>query len=131
MTDRSPVTAAGGRPRLKLAIVGSTELVGNQQALAIIENVLDRYQPTLVISGGAEGIDKMAVAAARARGIECEEKLPKVKNWEHGFKPRNIEIATACDQLVRIAKRGSKTYGSGWTRDYAANLGKFTEEFVI
>lgn len=114
-----------------LAIVGSTELAGNQRALAIIENVLDRYEPTKVVSGGAPGIDKMAAAAARRRGIDVEEKLPAIHNWEYGFKPRNIEIAEACDALVRIAMKGSKTYGSGWTRDYAAELGKPTEEFVI
>ena len=56
---------------------------------------------------------------------------PKERNWERGFKPRNIQIAEACDVLVRIAKKGSKTYGSGWTRDYAASLGKPTEEFIV
>lgn len=116
---------------MTLAIVGSTELSGNQHAVAIIENVLDRYKPMRVVSGGAKGIDSMAIVAALARGLDVLELRPAVRNWEHGFKPRNIQIAEACDALVRIASKTSKTYGSGWTRDYAAKLGKPTEEFML
>ncbi len=54
-----------------------------------------------------------------------------MKRWWDGFKPRNIQIATACERLVRIVSTTTKTYGSGWTRDYADNLGKPTEEIII
>lgn len=127
-------TNEGSRPltrTMKLAIVGSTKLAGNESALALVNAVLDRYKPTVVISGGAEGVDRIAAAVARGRGIEVDERLPKVRNWEHGFKPRNKEIAEACDALVRIAIKGGTTYGSGWTRDYAKSIGKPTESFTI
>jgi hypothetical protein len=117
--------------RVVLAIVGSTQLAGNQHALAIIENVLDRYKPDLVVSGEAKGIDSMAKAAALRRGIAYQGYPPAVKTWDRGFKPRNMLIAQHCTHLVRIASAKAKTYGSGWTRDYAAKIGKFTEEFVI
>lgn len=116
---------------MKLAIVGSTELSGNGRALTQICRVLDRLRPALVISGGAKGIDSMAVAEAESRGIPTRVYLPTVRNWEQGFKPRNIQVAEACDHLVRIFSPKSKTYGSGWTRDYAVKLGKPTEEFGI
>ena len=115
----------------RLAIVGSVSLAGNQDAYKIIEEVLDRYAPELVISGGAKGIDSMAAERARAWGIEVWEFLPAFPRWEDGYKPRNLEIARECDALVRIAARGSRTYGSGWTRDRAAEMGKPTEEFLI
>jgi hypothetical protein len=85
----------------------------------------------VVISGDAEGIDTMAAEAARARGIEVIEYLPAVPNWHDGYKPRNLLIAQDCDALVRIALKGSKTYGSGWTRDRAAEMGKPTKEYVV
>lgn len=116
---------------MKLAIVGSTELAGSDRVRLAICHVLDRLRPDLVVSGGAKGIDSMAVAEASSRGIPTQVFRPKVLDWEHGFKPRNIQIAEACDQLVRIFSATSKTYGSGWTRDYAATLGKPTEEIAI
>lgn len=118
---------------MTLAIVGSAELTAEQVAAAkfILAHVFTRYQPTKVVSGGAPGIDTLAERAARYRGIEFEKFLPAEKNWERGFKPRNIKIAEACDQLVRIVSSTAKTYGSGWTRDYAEDIGKPTEEFTV
>ena len=116
---------------MRLAIVGSTKLAGNKEALRIIEEVLDHYQPTVVVSGGAEGIDLMAEEAATRRGIETKIHLPKVAGWENGYKPRNLLIAKDCDVLVRIVASDAQTYGSGWTRDRAVDLGKPTKEFVV
>lgn len=114
-----------------LAIVGSTSLAGNKEAERLIDDALDRYAPTIVVSGGAPGIDTMAVERARARGIPVQEFLPEVYRWEDGFKPRNMLIASHCEALVRIYAKGSRTYGSGWTRDRAAEMGKPTEEWEV
>lgn len=114
---------------MKLAVVGSTKLGESRLARAILEHILEKYRPSVVISGNAKGIDSLAASVARARGIEVVEYLPKVQRWYDGFKPRNIKIAENCDMLVRVALIGGKTYGSGWTRDYAEKLGKPTEEF--
>ena len=45
--------------------------------------------------------------------------------------PRNLLIAQACDVLVRIVATNSTTYGSGWTRDRAAGMGKQVVEYVV
>ena len=116
---------------IRLAIVGSTSLDGNEAAVRAIAEVLDRYKPDAVVSGGAVGIDSMAAQLARARGIPVTEHLPRVPRWGDGFKPRNLLIAHDCTHLVRIVAAGSKTYGSGWTRDRAKENGAAVEEIVL
>ena len=115
---------------MKLAIVGSVSLAGDPRAAALIEKLLDQYTPSCVISGGAIGIDTMAVDAAKRRGIATSVHLPTRQAWP-AFKVRNLRIAEECDQLVRIAAKNAKTYGSGWTRDRAKEMGKPTEEYII
>lgn len=116
-----------------LAIVGSVKLAGNRDAQRAIETVLRSYVPTLVISGGAPGIDTMAVETAKAWGIPVQEYRPRVMRWaaRGGFKERNTQIAEACDALVRIVATTSTTFGSGWTMLHAQGLGKKTEEIII
>jgi len=116
---------------MKLAIVGSIDLKGNEEAARIIEEMLDSFAPSLVISGGAVGIDTMAEQAAKCRNIETSIYHPKTDRWRDGFMPRNLLIAQACDVLVRIVASNSVTYGSGWTRDRAAGMGKQTFEYVV
>ena len=115
---------------MKLAIVGSTNLGQHPAAVALIERLLDQHQPTLVISGGAPGIDTLAEQAALRRGIPTSIHRPKAKGWPY-YKARNLKIAEECEHLVRIVASTSKTYGSGWTRDQAVKLGKTTEEHLI
>lgn len=119
-----------------LAIVGSTLLTGNQEAQTLIEWAFDAYDPEEFTSGGAPGIDTMAENEAKKRGIPKEKRhifRPGRHRWEgpDGFKARNIQIAEKCDHIVRIKASTSKTYGSGWTRDYAAKLGKTWDEFTV
>ena len=119
---------------MKLAIVGSRSLNGHPEALRVIRKVLDAYQahhPVLVIvSGGARGIDRMAADEARRRGLEVIEHLPAGTTWRD-YRERNERIARDCDELVRIADSSSRTYGSGWTRDRARELGRPTTDYTI
>lgn len=117
---------------MKLAIVGSCSLAGNPDAQRAIERVLDEYLPSDVVSGGAVGIDTMVAETWKRRtGRDAIVFLPKVARWHDGYRPRNLQIARECDALVRIVAKNSKTYGSGWTRDRAKEMGKATEEIVI
>lgn len=120
---------------MRLAIVGS-QLLKNEGALQIIRELFELYKPTVLVSGGAEGIDSMAEAYAKEVGVATDIYRPEVFQWEDrghrkGFRSRNIQIADNCDVLIRIANKAGKTYGSGWTRDRARSLGKFTEEYVL
>jgi hypothetical protein len=111
-----------------LAIVGSTTFTNpnwRQIALREMRAEVERYDqaPERVISGGADGIDKLAEEYARYAGIPFEEFLPRYRRWEpFGFKVRNTLIGNACTRLLAIRCIESQTYGSGWTADYAEKV---------
>lgn len=116
-----------------LAIVGSTSLEGNEEARQKVVEVINDHRPRRIVSGGAKGIDTMAENAADERGIEKSIHHPTVRRWwgDGGFKERNSKIAEEAECLVRISDPASKTYGSGWTADYAESLGKPVERFSV
>jgi hypothetical protein len=130
---------------MKLAIVGSQAISRAQGETAwfIIEGLIAVYDPSVVISGGATGIDSVAEAVAKNLGYVPVEEMhintdypkqlniytPEVKSWDpvgqYGYKARNDDVAKACDVLWRVAKKDRQTtYGSGWTADRAEGLGK-------
>ncbi len=115
---------------MKLAIVGSRVVGDLETAERIIRDVLREYDPELVISGGASGIDTLAEEMAIDRGIQTHIYAPKDAAW-YAYKRRNQQIAEACDFLVCIRSRKSKSYGSGWTADYAEKIGKPVERYKI
>jgi hypothetical protein len=118
-----------GEGAVKLAIVGSQHLT-RPECETIIRDALERHKPSEVVSGAARGVDTWAVQIARECGIPVKEFPPAAQRWA-AYKERDLQIATYCDRLLRIALKGSQTYGSGWTRDRAAEMGKPTEEVVV
>lgn len=69
---------------------------------AVVAYVNELPEGSVVVSGGAQGVDRVAVAAAKARGLEWKEHLPDYE--KHGGKMapivRNILIVDDCDVLV-------------------------------
>ena len=125
-----------------LAIVGSRDV--HRNAIGLIEKVIAEHKPIMVISGGAVArrtgfalalvsIDQEAVRVANTFGIQTAEIKPTGYTWlgPGGFRDRNMKIVDACICLVRIASTTSKTYGSGWTADYAGREGKHVQRFYI
>lgn len=123
------------RADVVLAIVGSVSLADNAEAEAKIENAIRRYKPSRIVSGGAAGIDTMAIEAAKRKGIAHTIHFPGKQAWgrgePNGFEARNRLVAEDCTHLVRIVASDTKTYGSGWTRDRAHELGKIHETHVV
>lgn len=115
-----------------LAIVGSCDLTPQQVIAArkIIVEALHTIRPTLVISGAAKGIDKLSVKIADQYGVPWREYPPAARNWP-AFKARNIQVGDACTELLRIYSTTTKTYGSGWTRDYVRKQGKKTTSWKL
>lgn len=121
---------------MRLAIVGSHSrfLTDRQKFRArdIIDQLILDYKPEVIVSGGCSGIDQLAAEVAGEKGVQRLIFLPENWCWApHGFKERNLKIAENCDMLVRIVSQDSTTYGSGWTRDRAKELGVTVEEFIL
>ena len=95
-------------------------IVGSSKAryIMVVESInviLDMYNPktTTLVSGGADGVDSIAVGIGRKRGYNIIEYKPKGIGWVY-YKPRNIEIANKCDKVYSIALElignGTKCY---------------------
>lgn len=83
---------------MKIAIVGSREY---KNLRAVIEYVHQLPSDTIVISGGARGVDATAESAARACGLEVEihPALWDVFGKSAGFK-RNHTIVAIAEKVV-------------------------------
>lgn len=117
-----------------LAIVGSTTWPAGGLLIvrSRIETELDRKRPDEIISGGAIGVDTLAVQVARERGIPYREFLPAHRRWvPDGFKDRNIKIVNECTRLFAIRSKISRTYGSGWAADEAERRGKLFLRLIL
>lgn len=118
-----------------LAVVGSTRFANGRWlaiAAARILEAFDRLNPIRVVSGGAEGIDQLGAALARARRLEVIAFLPEHPRWEpDGYKARNLLIVDACTHLLAVRCAESKTYGSGWTADRAEEAGRRVARLTI
>mgnify|MGYP000114221936 CR=1 FL=1 len=98
-----------------------------------------------IISGGAKGVDSIAIEVAKGLGSYIIEYLPESYDWA-SFQIRNIEIAKQCDILYCIStnihrqkcyhhKTGEdndheKTAGC-WTLNQAKALNKKTVFFKV
>lgn len=91
---------------MKIAIVGSRDF---PDMGLVREYVASLPKGTVVISGAARGVDRVAAEAARRRGLEVVE-YPA--DWENhpkvaGFL-RNQQIVDACDNVVAFWDGKSK-----------------------
>ena len=87
-----------------IGIVGSSKATTTQNVVDTVCSILDRYNKinTTIVSGGAKGIDTIAVDIARSLDYDVLEFLPKGIGWQY-YKPRNILIANKCDKVYSIA----------------------------
>lgn len=83
---------------MNIAVIGSRDFPQLDSVAAYVRGL---PSGTVVISGGARGVDRVAASAARAAGHTVREFLP---DWDRhgksaGFK-RNAQIVEASDRLV-------------------------------
>lgn len=133
--------------KIKVAIVGTTaKLTTNEhkvmrQEIAI---VLKHYPlDTVIISGGAKGVDMMSLEVAKELGFKTEEYKPEKNEFKY-YKKRNFQLAEECDELycfsVNVRKikcyhhnslqNHEKTAGC-WTSNMAMKIGKPCQLIVI
>lgn len=84
---------------MKVAIVGSRDF---ENLKAVRSFVRTLKAGTVVLSGGADGVDRAAVEEAKFLGLSYEEILPDYKKHHPKLAPkiRNREIAHKCDAMV-------------------------------
>jgi len=81
-----------------IAIVGSSHCDRDAGYHQIKEVILSHPKDTVVISGGARGIDSMARTVSQELEYEFHEYLPTQQNWQE-FKKRNLFIAKESDKV--------------------------------
>ena len=83
----------------RVAVVGSRNYPNLDKVRAFV--ALTLTPDTIVISGGARGVDSVAAEAARARGLVVEEYLAEWRKYgkSAGFL-RNTTIVDKADRVV-------------------------------
>jgi hypothetical protein len=133
---------------MKVAIVGTTANMSENIELdmrKMITLTLKQYDKgeTLIISGGAKGVDKMAVEIAKGLGFQTKEYLPEVHDWipkgrnigKIGYKKRNLQMAEACDKIlcftISAQNKDDKCYHHNPKQDHKKTAGCWTVNKVI
>lgn len=104
----------------RIAIIGSRTFA-NAKLLA---KIMAEYVgiATQIVSGGADGADKMGARWARKNGISTKIFEPDHKRYKHAYHHRNRLIVENCDLVVAFWN-GHST-GTSYTVTYAKRLGK-------
>lgn len=141
----------------RVAVVGSREGADLDQVTAFLRELRAKHPDTIIVSGGARGVDKWAeerwlefggrVESYRPKQIGLEEygiefwelgvpqprvymlvNEPTWGNYESACLYRDILIAEACDRLVAFYKPG-RSWGTLFTAEMAGHNGKPVYEF--
>jgi predicted Rossmann fold nucleotide-binding protein DprA/Smf involved in DNA uptake len=104
---------------MKIAIVGSRKFSN----LQLVRDFIARLQPgVIVISGGAPGPDRVAIAAAKARGLQTEVSFA---DWDCGRGAgyqRNYLLVSAADAVVAFFD--GRSHGTAHSIKLATEWGK-------
>jgi len=110
-----------------LCVVGSS-CAKPEDSKPIIREHIYLLWPVSMISGECHkgGVDIHAREVAEELMIRFKPFPAQYHRWHGrgGFQERNEKMANLCTHLLRIVSHRSRTYGSGWTADYAERLGK-------
>ena len=105
---------------MRVAIVGSRDYGRLDQVRTYID-LLPEF--TVILSGGARGVDQCAAEAARERGLEVQEYLPDWKSL--GRKAGVARNALVVDQAdLVVAFWDGKSRGTKNAIDLARNMCK-------
>lgn len=106
-------------------IVGVVGSRGYPSPTKVADFVRSLPAGTVVVSGGARGVDTWAVLAAQARGLACRETKPDLAKhpvFALAAKARNREIVEESDEVV--AFWDGESPGTPNTVAWAVALGK-------
>lgn len=109
----------GSEGEFRIAIIGSRTFANTKLLAKIMEEYVGRA--TLIVSGGADGADKMGARWARKNGIPTRVFEPDHKKYKHAYHHRNRLIVENCDLVV--AFWDGRSTGTEYTIGYARRLG--------
>jgi len=89
---------------MKVAIVGtSIDMTENEERSirqlidVVLQNRYSKFTDT-IISGGAKGVDTIAIEIANGLGFKTKVYKPEKEEWKY-YKKRNLLIAQECDEF--------------------------------
>lgn len=108
---------------MKIAIIGSRCITDKSYIYEKLDYIFRNKKPSLVISGGAHGPDRIGIAWALENKIETQEFLPDWNKYKKsaGFI-RNTQIVEAADIIIAFWDGISK--GTKDSIDKAKKLNK-------
>lgn len=112
--------------RERLAIIGSRSYAALQEVWTY---VMQLPLSTIIISGGASGVDSKAEECARSRrmsrGVHEPLRWTGQTKGEYAAEclKRNVKIINACDRVVAFREAG-KSRGTDHALRYARKIGK-------
>ena len=124
--------ATSSKSYVTVCIVGSVERVWNEEEEVKVKDFLFKiiYElaadyNVLFISGESPkgGVDIWVKETCDNLGVTYKGYPPERNEWTY-YKKRNRAMAEACDVLMRVYNARTKTYGSGWTADFAERVGR-------
>lgn len=103
---------------MKYAVIGSRTFDNYE----LMRTELDKYDMTVIVSGGAKGADKLSEQYASERNIKTEIYKPDWTLGKHAGFLRNKTIVDNSDVVVAFWDGSSK--GTKNSIDYATKTGK-------
>lgn len=100
-----------------------TAIIGSRNITAFDLSKVVPSDTTVIVSGGATGVDTLAARYARAKRLPLVEFKPNYREFGKGAPfIRNRQIINYCDNVVAVWDGVSK--GTKYTVDYARKRGK-------
>ena len=84
---------------MKIIVAGSRTYKHHQHVYMVLDGIVQKSD--IVIQGGARGVDSIAAAWARTRGVACRTVQPEWETFGKAAGPRrNAQMAREADALV-------------------------------
>lgn len=121
---------------MKIAIVGTTANLTPDEYKVMrgeITLILKQYPlDTIIISGGAKGVDTISLEVAQELGFKIIKYTPEKNQWEY-YKKRNLQLAADCDELYcfSIRVRNTKCYHHNSPQNHEKTAGCWTKNKVL